>query len=167
MIMKQPTQEELDHWKAIWLQQKGQLKPNRKSGTELLDYLKTRYPLTEIVDSSFSRAAEDCILQNAFQAEKLPSGQSPMVKCYRLENTKSGKRFYDQKDPFFSDVSSILICIDLVSGCYTVEGSSLLWDELCAYQGLDEFDLENFVCVAQYLMCTNKMKSQLQENDTK
>ena len=46
--------------------------------------------------------------------------------------------------------------IDISSGCYTVEGSSLLWDELCAYQGLDKDDLDNPVCVAEYVECMKK-----------
>ena len=39
----------------------------------------------------------------------------------------------------------------------TVEGSTLLWDELRAFQGLDEKDLQNFVMVAQYLEAQERM----------
>lgn len=32
-----------------------------------------------------------------------------------------------------------------------VEGSTLLWDELCAFCGVDDKDLQNYVIVAQYV----------------
>ena len=47
--------------------------------------------------------------------------------------------------------------VDLASGFYMVEGSTLLWDELRAFQGLDEKDLQNFVMVAQYLEVQERM----------
>jgi len=37
-----------------------------------------------------------------------------------------------------------------------VEGSSMLWDELCAFQGLDAKDIENYYCVAQYISCLKR-----------
>ena len=47
---------------------------------------------------------------------------------------------------------------DLTSyGSGTAEGSTLLWDELRAFQGLDEKDLQNSVMVAQYLEVQERM----------
>lgn len=41
--------------------------------------------------------------------------------------------------------------MDLSSGFYMVEGSSMLYDELRAFQCIDEKDLENYVVVANYI----------------
>ena len=37
-----------------------------------------------------------------------------------------------------------------------MEGSSLLWDELYAYRGLNEPELENYYSVAEYVSCLNR-----------
>lgn len=60
----------------------------------------------------------------------------------------------DNRDPddlWGGPVSRIFVGIDLTTGYYTVEGCTMLWDELCAFQGLDEKDLQNYFCVAQYI----------------
>lgn len=41
--------------------------------------------------------------------------------------------------------------IDLTTGYFCVEGSSRLWDELYVFRGLDETDIQNFYCVAEYI----------------
>ena len=38
-----------------------------------------------------------------------------------------------------------------------VQGSTLLWDELCAFQGLDERDLQNYVITAQYIRALERV----------
>ena len=43
-----------------------------------------------------------------------------------------------------------------------VEGSSLLWDELYVFRGLDEQDLENYVCVAEYIACMRRFSLPMQ-----
>lgn len=37
MLTREPTKELLQEYKSIWMQYKDQLRPNRKSGRELLD----------------------------------------------------------------------------------------------------------------------------------
>ena len=37
-----------------------------------------------------------------------------------------------------------------------MEGSCLLSDEIYAFQGIDEFDLKNYVRVAEYIACIKK-----------
>ena len=32
----------------------------------------------------------------------------------------------------------------------------MLWDELYAFQGLDETDIQNFYCVAEYVSCLKR-----------
>ena len=43
-----------------------------------------------------------------------------------------------------------------------VEGTSLLWDELYAFRGLDAQDLENYVCVAEYIACMQRFSLPMQ-----
>jgi len=46
--------------------------------------------------------------------------------------------------------------VELNSGYFLVEGSSLLWDELFAFRGLDEEDLKNYYLVAEYVACLRR-----------
>ncbi len=51
----------------------------------------------------------------------------------------------------------ILVGVDTVTGFFAVEGSTLLWDELCAVRGLDERDISNVVAVAQYIAARERL----------
>lgn len=62
----------------------------------------------------------------------------------------------DGADVWGEKITKIFVGLDLASGFYMVEGSTMLWDELCAFQGLDERDLENFVRVGQYVQCLKR-----------
>jgi len=161
MITYEPTQEMLEEWKAIWVQYKSQLRPNRKSGVLLLQYLKDKYVLTEIQDKKASDAVSGNVIMNKPYSEKLPAGEMPVPRTFFLENAGNGEQFYrpENKDPvdlWGGDITRIFVGIDLTSGFFMVEGSTMLWDELCAFQGLDERDLENFVCVANYINCLKR-----------
>ncbi len=156
MITREPTKEELEEWKTIWIKYKGKLQPNRKSGVELLDYLQSKYVLTEIYDKKAADAIIGNVTMNAPFAEKMPEGAFPVSRAFFLENAGKGEVFYrlENKDPidlWGGDITRIFVGIDITSGFYMVEGSTMLWDELCAFQGLDEKDLENYVCVAEYI----------------
>lgn len=156
MITQEVSRETLSEWKALWERYRGSLNPNRKSGPELLTYLESRYPLTEIFDENALEAISENVTMNSRLAEKLPEGGCPQPKAFYLENSGSGARFYlpENRDDFQlwgGEITRIFVGIDLASGFYMVEGSTLLWDELCAVQGLDNRDLENFVIVAEYV----------------
>ena len=56
----------------------------------------------------------------------------------------------------------IFVGLDTVTGFFMVEGSSLLWDELYAFRGLDAQDLENYVCVAEYIACMQRFSLPMQ-----
>lgn len=53
-------------------------------------------------------------------------------------------------------MTRIFVGLDLASGYFQVEGSTMLWDELCCLQGLDEKDLQNAVIVAQYILALRR-----------
>lgn len=40
---------------------------------------------------------------------------------------------------------------------FTGEGSTSLWDELCAFRGVDEQDLQNYVIMAQYVNAVKRI----------
>lgn len=156
MIIREPTKEALEQWKAIWKRYKGKLQPNRRSGIELLDYLQNKYVLTEINDKKAADAIIGSVTMNAHYAQKLPEGAMPVPRAFFLENLGNGERFYspENKDPidlWGGNITRIFVGIDIASGFYMVEGSTMLWDEICAFQGVDEKDLGNYVCVAEYI----------------
>lgn len=156
MITHRPTPKMLEEWKNIFEQYKDLIQPNRKSGTDILDYLQRNYPLTEITDKEVLLVISENVSQNKSYAEKLPAWQQPLPKAYYIENIGNGHKFYlpenmDHPDLWGGEITKIFVGVDLCSGFYIVEGSTMLWDELRAFQGVDEKDLENYVVVADYI----------------
>ena len=162
MLTREPTKELLQEYKSIWMQYKGRLRPNRKSGRELLDYLQQKYILTEIWDKEAADAVILSVTQNQPYKEKLPMGMAPVPRTFFLENTGNGGVFYTSKnkdpiDIWGGDITRIFIGIDLTTGYFIAEGSTMLWDEMYAFRGLDEEDLKNYVRVAQYILALKKL----------
>lgn len=156
MITKKPTPEMLAEWKNTFERYKPLLQPNRKSGTDLLEYLQSNYSLTEITDKKVLTVISENVSRNKIYAEKLSADQLPSPKAFYLENIGNGHKFYlspnrDLPDLWGGEVTKIFVGLDLCSGFYLVEGSTMLWDELCTFQGVDEKDLENYVVVADYI----------------
>jgi len=155
MLMTEPTLQMLAEWKAIWAAHKDQLKPNRKTGAQLLDFLFAHYALTELHDPEALDIIVSQVLDNTPFAEKLAPGEKPLPRAFIIDRTGAGQTLYANQDAIFCE-SDIFVGVDLASGCCFVEGSSLLWDELCAFQGLDKKDIENFFCVAEYIACLKR-----------
>jgi hypothetical protein len=143
-------------WKAVWNQYKDRLQSNRKSGAEVVEYLASKYPLMELHDNKALRVVTDNVIKNSHIAEKLPEGTMPSPVTFIIENTGAGKNLYDNQDSIFMG-KAIFVGIDLMSGYFCVEGSSMLWDEIYALQGLDERDIQNYYCVAEYISCLKKL----------
>lgn len=161
MITSEMSQAQLAQYKEIWHQYKNRLFVNRKSGEQLIQYLKSKYDLTIYENHEAKKAAEFCILANAFTNEKRKDDAAPNVQMYYIEKTKASASLYAQTNAFLEacrreNAMRILVSVDLASGYYQVEGSPLLWDELCVYQGVDEFDIQNFVCVGEYVNCLKR-----------
>ena len=156
MITHKVTKEELQEWKLTWIKYKDLIKPNRKSGIELMQYLQNNYSLTEIYDNEALNTITYNVKMNKYLSEKLPDGGSPQPKAFYLHNKGKGEKFYlpenkDNEKIWGGEITKIFVGIDLSSGYYLVEGSSMLWDELCCFQGLEDKDLENYVLVSQYI----------------
>lgn len=156
MMTQEPTPAMLAEWRKIHAQYHNCLRPNRKSGQELLEYLSEKYILTEIHDPEYLDVITYNVTMNAHFAEKLPDGKAPLPKAFFIKNEGAGTSLYLEQDEIFRDVKNIFVGIDLHSGCFFTEGSSLLWDELCAFQGLDEHDLQNCFLVAMHVLARRK-----------
>lgn len=166
MITTQPTPQMLAAGKQLWLQYRDKLWPNRKSGTELLHYLREKYELTESRKASTLNIVRENILENQFYAAKAAARQETGTKSVFCGDEGNGCVLYAaaEKEVALWQVrrERIFVGLDTVTGFFMVEGSSLLWDELYAFRGLDAQDLENYVCVAEYIACMQRFSLPMQ-----
>jgi hypothetical protein len=168
MITSMPGEKDFEKWKALWEQYREKLVPNRKSGEEILEYLEKNYVLTEIDGKEAFDTVYLSVKENNFLSERLPAGKEPVPKTFYLENSGAGAKFYlpenrDSNEIWGGEIERIFIGLDLVTGFFTVEGSSMLYDELVAFRGIDELDLKNYVITAQYVECAKKSGIELPE----
>ena len=155
MLTHEPTIEEIAGWKQVFTAYKPRLKPNRKSGEEVLTYLRSRYPLRDLADADADQVVIQNILLNESLARELPPGGASQPVCCLIERVGAGDALYREQDACFAGIE-IFVGIDLVTGYFVVEGSSLLWDELYAFRGLNERDLSNCYSVAEYIACLER-----------
>lgn len=155
MLTHAPSPEEITGWKRVYNEYKTRLKPNRKTGAELFSYLQSCYPLRTLVDLRADQVVIQNILQNEVFSCEMPEGILPTPVCCIVEPAGSGESLYREQDVCFKGID-IFVGIDLVTGYFLVEGSSLLWDKLCAFRGLSETDLSNFYSVAEYVYCLSR-----------
>lgn len=132
MLTKKATPEMIEEWKKQYKEKRGSLTPNRKTGIELDEYLKAHYPVSPLNTDYANKVVVDNIMKNEPLKEKLPQGVLPNPVTYLIEEDK------------------VFIGIDLITGYFCVEGSEKIYNDLFAYRGLDEKDLENFYLVAEY-----------------
>ncbi|MFH0968268.1 MAG: hypothetical protein V1862_11360 [Methanobacteriota archaeon] len=142
-------------WKITYDTYRPRLNPNNKTAVELIAYLTQKYPVTELTDERRKQVVRDNVLLNECHAKKLPAGKAPVAKVFLIENIEAGTYLYENQDDLFKGIQ-IIIGFDLETAFFLVEGSSLLWDELFAFRGLDEDDLTNFYLVAEYISCVQK-----------
>ena len=154
MIFKQPTEKQLLEWQEIHRRFKDKLKPNKKSANEVLGYLINKYSLKELTNEEHLSVITDNILCSDFFAQKL-GGKSPVVSAFLLLNEGNAKKLYDSQEDIWHGCE-IFIGIDMISGYFYVEGSPLLYDEIYAFAGIDSYDIENYVRVADYINCIQK-----------
>jgi hypothetical protein len=155
MLCHEVTPELAASWKETADHYRPRLKPNKKTGSELMAYLQQTYPVTEAFSPEIQQIIKDNILKNEWDARKLPAGRQPEVKGFFLENSGAGKNLYETQDEVFRGIR-ILIGIDLETAFFLVEGSSRLWDELFAFRGLDKDDISNSYLVAEYVSCLKR-----------
>ena len=155
MLMQEANEKMIASWRDIWEEYRSKLRPNRKTGAEILEWLKTNYPLEEVDAAELKEVILGNLLQNEPFAKKIPEGENPNPVTFFVTNSGSGEQLYAHQDDIFIG-QQIFVGLDLTTGFFYVEGSSLLFDELVAFRGLDEADIENFDCVAEYIACLKK-----------
>ena len=140
MLTKMPTQEMIDEWKKIFEENRASLMPNRKTGIEIDNYLKTHYYVMPINTDKANKVVVENIMNNEPLKEKLPQGVFPCPVTYYVGDEK------------------VFVGIDLVTGYFQCEekGAEKIFDDLFAYRGLDEMDLKNYFLVAEYIKCTSR-----------
>ncbi len=160
MIIGPASKELVCEWRKIHTQFKDKLHPNRKSGNEVLEYLKSKYLLDELNEETAFNIVCETVLKNEFQKQKLPPNSQPEPKTFILRNEGNGKFIYDKQEDIWEG-GPIFIGIDLNSGYVQVEGSCLLYDEIYAFQGIDKYDIASCVRVAEYINCIKRFNPKL------
>lgn len=155
MLTQKVTPELVSSWKETAKTYRPLLQPNKKTGPEILAFLTGKYPVRELTSDALRDVVEDNILSNECHARKMPADTTPAVQGFVMENTGTGKHLYENQDELFRG-RAIIGAVELHSGYFMVEGSSLLWDELFAFRGLDEEDLGNYYLVAEYVDCLRR-----------
>lgn len=150
MLMQKPTKEMIKEWQDIYNKNKDNLKPNKKDGLEIIEYLKAIHSVVEIENTELEKIVYDNIVLNEFSNQKL-CGKSPIIRLFEVTD----KKLYENQDNVFKGIK-IIVGIELNTSYIFVEGSSYLYDELIAFTGLDYKDITNYYLVAQYIECKEK-----------
>ncbi len=160
MIYGPVSDENVREWQRMYNQFKDKLCMNRKTGKEVLDYLSSKYILDETTDEKYINVVSETVLENEFFNQKLPENMQPEPKAFILRNEGNGKIIYENQEDVFEGCP-VFIGIDMSSGYVQVEGSFLLYDGIYAFQGIDKYDLENYVRIADYIECIKRFNLQL------
>jgi hypothetical protein len=168
MLMQEARPEMVASWKSVFNEYRERLIPNRKKAADLVAYLKDKYPLAELSDKDLKQVIIDNVLSTEFYSDKLPAGKTVNPQVFRVVNTGQAQSLYRQQDDIFKG-QDIIVGIDMETGFFHIEGSSLLWDELFAFRGLDAGDLDNYYLVAEYIACLKRfnMLDDVLERDKK
>lgn len=140
MLRESPTEKMRALWTRTFETYRSRLKPNRKTGQELVDYLQAKYHCVPFQDEEAAQVVIGNVMENEHYRRKLGKGQTPDPVTFSWQQ---GER-------------PVWIGIDLASGMYHVKDDERLWEELCAFQGLEEEDLDNRFCVYTYIACLQK-----------
>lgn len=156
MLTHKAKKAEIAEWKKTFESYKGLLQPNRKSGGEIARYLCERYPVRPIFEKKALDVVTENVLGNDCLKEKLPNGALPRPAAFIAEHSGAGAELYEKRERVFHKSEEIFVGIDLETGYFCVEGSGELYDELIAFRGLDDRDLENFYLVAEYVAAAQR-----------
>ncbi len=167
----------VDSWNRIHKELRPKLNPNKRTAAEVLDYAKKKYPLTPFFDPKAIRVAELNAMGRIDLREQ--QDYKPDIAVFLVENEGNGAILYERQyhdlkewmdeirswelesdppvDKNYPELekedewkSLILISFDFSGNQVFVEGSQSLMNELFAYHGLDEEELENPYLVYWY-----------------
>jgi hypothetical protein len=155
MLMEEPTPQMVEDWKTTFAKYRSRLKPNKKTATQIIEYLQAKYPLIQNKQEKAIKFVLHNIIANKPFADKIPPGKRLKPLIFSIPNEQRSETLYQKQEEVFKN-STIIIGLELETSCVFIEGSGELADEVAAFQGLDEEDLENFYLVANYIRCLNK-----------
>ncbi|HYH01613.1 MAG TPA: hypothetical protein VEC37_00785 [Bacillota bacterium] len=156
-----PKIETIQEWKAVYEQYKLRLSLNNKPIMQVIEYLKLKYPLKEETSDRFKEIVVANIKMNEQLALKIPAGKELTPIVFTVSNEGNAIRLYETREKFYNGIP-IIIGMEVETGYFFVEGSTELADEVTAFKGLDEHDIQNYYIVANYIRCLKKY--QLLEN---
>lgn len=156
MLMDEPTEKMIREWKEIYNKYKDTIQPNKKDGIDVIKYLETHYPITELQDNNLKEVVSFNIENSEFYSNKL-NKEKPIIRVFKVNNIGNGKELYNKQDDVFKGIT-IIVGIELKTSFIYTEGSSYLYNELTAYTGLDEEDIKNYFLVSQYIECKKGLK---------
>lgn len=155
--MKAPTMNDIREWKLIYDQYKEKLRPNKKTGLEVIEYLEDNYCLKNEYADEMKQMVVWNIINNESLFGFIPEKDDLRPIVYTVENENNGKHLYQRRARVYKGCP-IIVGIELVTGFVLVEGCDELLDDIVAFQGLSEYDLGNYYKVANYIRCLNKSK---------
>jgi hypothetical protein len=92
MLTREPTADMVREWQNIHREYSAKLMPNRKTGSELVEYLLSRYPATEEADPKLRQVVIGNVVHNEHDAKKLPEGAVPKAVVYTIPSTMTGAK---------------------------------------------------------------------------
>ena len=151
MLYREPEEKQIEQWKQCWAEWHDRLQPARRCGSTLAAWLMNHYPVTPLRSLKAKWVVRRSVTGSSYYRKKLPAGRKPRVLCWVIEPYEAGAALYRDRPEEMAASPAVWVGIDLAGGYFHVEGSDLLWDQLCALQGVDEDDLGNFFLTAQYV----------------
>lgn len=149
------SQQKVREWKAVYEKYRNNLNVNAKSILELIEYLKQKYTLKEEASEEFKNVVINNIKLNEPFSKKIPSNKELKPIVFTIQNEANAKTLYENQEEIYRG-GSIIVGMEFETGCVFVEGSSELTDEITAFKGLDEDDINNYYVVANYVRCLKK-----------
>ena len=105
MLTTEVTPEMIAEWKQLFESHHADMRPNRKTGSEVDTYFKKKYPYQLFDSEEFCKVVEANIMENTHSREKLPNGVLPNIRSYCVDG--------------------ILVGIDLTSGEFHIESEDI------------------------------------------
>lgn len=149
------TADDVKEWKKVYNEYRDLLLPDMKSSGEVISYVTGKYVTEKINSELYENTVTYNIVNNDFFREQIPEGKSPVSYIYKIKNTAKGIQLYENREKIFSG-TDIIFGIELLTCYIYVEGSSELYDEIFAYRGLNEKEINNFYLVSKYISCLKK-----------
>lgn len=140
----------------IYNKYKDKIRPNKKSGLDIIKYLENNYSVTELENEDLEGAISFNIKSDEFYSNKL-NGENPIIRVFKINNIGRGKELYKKQEKVFQG-KEIVVGIELKTSFIFVEGSNYLYEELIAYIGLDKEDMKDYYLVSQYIKCKEKFE---------